>query len=436
MNYCPLGFKLTIGSDFLLQRGKIFKLLCFSTHMISRAIVVIHDTDLHGLSCGVNALYSLGSATPFSHFDPRSDMRTTPDNLANVIQKFGNVDLYILDIPIDVRNPKAYIDALISHTFKGRVIWMDHHGHSQWVDVLNRSGVIAVVYGSSYDLSMALPRMYNRVDKFTEEWALLGALADFDSSIATKVSREFEEIVCDIVDSVYKQQRSQLMQILGIREEVQFGNIGSLAKGIVEKGVEVSQFIEACKQIGKPIQVPQYNVLNNVVYTTQLPQVGLSWKTAWKLCCITGSKVAIVPAYNPARNEYSIIIATYWRESDEVRQIVEDFIRSKFSARTTVGHFGAKSIVLFSQSEIETIPQIAKELDELIQQRAYTPRVARLISDEYVAKAIVDDFKAILRRLTELIETQQKMYQEYLELKRRQVELLEKASEEEKRRYD
>ena len=341
--------------------------------MSTRSIIVIHDTDLHGLSCGVNALYSLSnvslSVLPFSHFDPRSDMRTTPDNLANVVEKFGNVDLYILDIPVDIRNPKRYIDVLISHAqYKGRVIWMDHHGHSQWVDILNRNGVIAIVYGTSYDLSMALPRMYNKVDKFTEEWALLGALADFDTSIANKVSREFEEIVCDIVDSVYKQQRSQLMQILGIREDVQFGNIGSLAKGIVEKGVEVHQFIEVCKQIGKPIQLPRYTVLNNVVYTTELPQTGFAWKTAWKLCCVTSSRVAIVPAFNPVRNEYLIIIATYWRESDEIRQIVDVFVKNKFGTRTIVGHLGARSVVLFSQSEIELIPQIAKELDELIQQ--------------------------------------------------------------------
>ena len=400
-----------------------------------KSTIIIHDTDLHGLTCGITALYALEGAIPLSHFDPRSELRTTPDNLANVIQNLGNADLYVLDIPIDVRNPKAYIDALIAHVqFKGRVVWMDHHGHSQWVDVLNRNGVFAVVFGTSYDLTMALPRMFSRVDSFVEGWAIIGALADFDPSIAPRVSRDLEEVVCDIVDSVYKQQRQQLMQVLNINEIPQYGNIGSISYGIATRRIEASQFIEACKSIGRPIPLPRtYGTLTNVVYTTEIPQSGLAWKTAWKLCLTTGCKVAMVPTYIPQRNQYSLIIATYWREDDRVRQAVEEFITMKFPGRQVVGHFGARSILLMAQNELEMIPQWARELDELISQRCYTPRTARLISDEYVARAIHEDYN----RIVQLLERIAKALEAGAEAKQRQVELLKELYEKDQRtRYD
>ena len=406
-----------------------------------KPITILCDTDLHGMSCGITALYTLlnqgFNVNIYSHFSTNpNEPTTTPTGLANVVENLGMTDLIILDIPVDVRNPKRFVDTLINHAqFKGKVLWLDHHGHSQWVDILNKNSVIAIVYGSSYDLSLAVPRMYNRVDSFVEKWALLGALADFDTSIANRISREFEEIVCDVVDSAYKQSLQQIKQQLNIPSNPSMGNIGELIHGIVTRRIETEQFIEVCKQVAKPIPLPQYTTLNNVVYTTQIPQSGLAWKTAWKLCCISQSKVAIVPTFNPRTNQYAIIIATYWR-NEEIKPIIEEFIKKKFTGRQIVGHFGARSIALFSQSEIETIPQIARELDEFIQQRIYRPRITHLISDSYVAEALAQDFKAVLNELKEIHKRMTEMYKEYLELKRRQVELLERSTERERTRYD
>jgi len=396
----------------------------------TRPRIVIHDTDLHGLTCGIAALYAMPDASAYSHFDPQSPMRTTPDNLANVVMSLGAADLWILDIPIDIRNPKAVIDALVSHQqYKGRVYFLDHHGHSQWTAELARQGVGVAIFGSSYDLTLAVPRIFNRSDRFVEDWALLGAVADFDTSIASRVSRDFEETVCDIIDSVYKLMRPQLLSRLGITENPSLGNIGSLSWGIVQRRIDIYQFIEVCRELGKPLEVPQYSTVGNVVFTTQVPPPGLSWKVAWKLCLITGAKVALVPAFVPMRNQYTVIVATYWREGDAVRQAVENFVTSTFIGRQIVGHIGARSILLFSESEIQNIPMWARQLDEMISQQIYTPRVTRLINDELVARSLAEDFRAILARLTQILEEQRKMYQEYLELKRQQVELLRQTTQ-------
>jgi len=148
---------------------------------------------------------------------------------------------------------------------------------------------------------------------------------------------------------------------------------------------------------------------------------------------VSGAKVAVVPTFVPQRNQYSAIFATYWRESDEVRQVVDVFINATFVGRQVVGHSGAKSVALLSEQEVQNIPTWARQLDEALSQRIYTPKVTTFIPDSMVARALSQDFGAILQRLTEILETQRRMYQEYLELKRRQVQLLEQTGDSRRR---
>jgi len=397
-----------------------------------KTLLVIHDTDLHGFSCGVNALYVLKD---FANVNVYSDFpKTTPMSLAEVIESLGICDLIIMDIPIDIRNPKRYIDSLMSHAqYKGKVFWLDHHGHSQWVSELNKQGVTAIVYGTSYDLSLSVPRMYGKVDSFVEKWALIGALADFDTSIADKVSRDLEELVCEYLDQALKFQRESLARHLNISIDTSKGNVGYLSYGIATKMIEPDLVLDYARVVTNPLQIPNYNTIGSVVYTTQLPQVGLQWKTAWKLCLLTSTKVAIVPAFNPRLNQYAIIIAKYWRAEPEIAQIIEEFVQKEFSGRQIVGHIGARSISLMSESEIQNIPEIARKLNEYIESKIYTPRTTRLVNEQVVARALHQDFSLILQKLTEILEEQRKMYEEYLKLKRRQVELLEETRE---TRYD
>jgi len=399
-----------------------------------RKVYVIHDTDLHGGSCGINAYYALRNAgidaDVYSHFSTNpNEPSTTPVGLAQFIENLGNIDLIILDIPIDVRNPKRYVDALVSHAkYKGRVVWLDHHGHSQWVDELNRNGVFAAVFGTSYDLALAVPRMFAKTDSFTEKWALIGAVGDFDESIANRVSTDLEIDVAEYLDQAWKFHREQLAQRLGIPLRLYKGNVGFLTAGIAELQIEPEQVIEVAKQLVSPLVLPRYEIVGDVVYTTELPAQGLAWKTAWKLCAVTGAKVAIVPTYNPRTNQYAIIIAKNWRHP-EVTDVIEQYIQRRFSGRQIVGHPGARSISMMSLDEAKTlIPQVARELNEEISRTLYVPRAARLISDRYVAEAVHSDFQAIMRTLAEILNEMRRMYSEYLELKKRQVELLEKIS--------
>jgi len=408
----------------------------------TRPITVIHDTDIHGATCGINAIYALvqskyapSQITVYSHFSTTpSEPTTTPSGLVQVLQSLGRTDLIVLDIPVDIRNPRAYVEALITHAqYRGKVFWADHHGHSEWVSALNKCGVTAVVVGSSYDLSMLFPRMYDVVDSFVEGWSIIGAIADFDPTIAPKVPTDLEEDVCDILDQTWKVKREQLMRLLGISSAPHLGNIGQITWDIALRRIEPEKVIEAAKQLSQPLQLPQYGTIGDVVYTTQLPPPGLAWKTAWKLCLVTGCKAAVVPAFNPRLNQYTVIIARYWRTSEEIAQVIENYVQRRFAGRQIVGHPGARSVALFSQNELQMIPEIARELAEELERQVYTPRTVRLINERVVAEALHKDFTELLRAIKELLRQQTEMYREYLDLKRRQVELLEQLRQREAR---
>jgi len=342
-----------------------------------RKTIVIHDTDVHGFSCGVTALYALMksgvSSDAFSNFSTKpGELATNPWGLANVVRNLGVADLVILDIPVDDRDPKSYVDALISHArYKGRVLWADHHGHSSWVDELNKNGVTAIVVGSSFELALLIPRMYGKVDGFVEKWALVGAIADFDTSIASKVPTELEIDVAEYLDPVMKFKRDALADALGIGSIYRSlvpskGNVGALSYLIAEHGIEVARVIEIAKRLGSPIPLPRYEIVGDVVYTTELPPQGLSWKVAWKLCAVTGAKVAIVPAFNPRTNQYAVIIAKNWRHP-EVTEAIERYVNTRFAGRQIVGHPGARSISMMSLDEVkQVIPQIARELSTYV----------------------------------------------------------------------
>jgi hypothetical protein len=92
--------------------------------------------------------------------------------------------------------------------------------------------------------------------------------------------------------------------------------------------------------------------------------------------------------------------------------------------RQTIGHDDAFSVRALDYNDARSLAeQLFNQLEAL------TPRVTHLINDSNVAEAVRADFNTILQTLTRILEQQNKMYQEYLELKRQQVELLRRTTD-------
>jgi hypothetical protein len=93
--------------------------------------------------------------------------------------------------------------------------------------------------------------------------------------------------------------------------------------------------------------------------------------------------------------------------------------------RTTIGHDDAFSV---RATDINDARNVAETIFNNLES-APVSRMTRLINEATVAESIRSDFNTILSLLTRILQQQSEMYREYLELKKKQVELLERVSQ-------
>jgi len=414
--------------------------------MSYKNVFVVSDTDIHGgisLLVAVKAFQCVGvNVNYYSHFElvrppnlPRQPV-TTPqwlaESLPRIVVPSPNLELYVLDIPVDIQKPLQFIETVKQYTI-GKVTFIDHHGHNQYTYMMYREGINVVITGTSFDMTMYIPRLLNVADKELEQWAIIAATADFDSSVIEKISGNIEEAVLEYLDQAWKFELEKLPEIS--QNIPRYGKVGAIVNWIIRRNMGPQEFLEYARNITKPIEVPEYNVRGHVAYTITPPKPGLAWKVAWKICLLSGAKVGVVYAESPRGP--AVIVAKYWKSPPEIAETVDKVVSEVSGGRSVVGHPGARSILARSREDaLSLINEIVNRLNEEIESKVYTPRAAVLINERTVARAIESDFRMILRTLAEILEAQRKMYQEYLELKRRQVELLERLREREETRAD
>lgn len=407
---------------------------------------IVYDTDGHGGLSGYIAIRAFEKAgykdlRHYSHFEPvrppqtPSRPVTNPMWLATFLPELvapGFADLVVIDIPIDIQNPKRFVDILSSYVFGNhRTIFIDHHGHSEWTRILFESGVETIIQPTSYDMSLYLPRALGVCDRDDERLALIAAICDFDESVAHKVSSDFEELVAEYFDSAWKFGFRSIDEIRAL--EARFGNVGAIVEWFKIRNLGPEEILELAREYGQAVPLIDHETRGDVVVARGTPPQGQAWKALAKLVRVTGAPVATMLAQTP--RGISVIVACDWKKKAQYATIVDDVVLEVAKGRPVVGHPGAKSIAVTSREEgEELLEELVAKLNAEISRRIYACKVAHLINVEHVSEALHEDFRQILQRLTEILETQREMYKEYLELKRKQVELLERVSEE--RRYD
>jgi len=403
---------------------------------------IISDTDLHGamsLLIAIKTFRKIGQIPQwYSHFEPTmkempvTNPRYLADALPKIVMPREDLELYILDIPIPVEAPVKFIETLRQYTI-GKVYFIDHHGHSEHLPRLVKSGVVVYLTESSYGMSLYLPRLYNVVDDELEKWALIGAIADYDESIADKVSKDLEELVTDYLDPFFKYGIRQIEETQ--RYVNMYGNVGSIVDWIITKGYGPEDLLNLAREEQPPLPTVPHEIRGDVLIMTGKAQMGLVWKCLGKLLRESECPVGVTIQENP-RGVF-VVVATNWRVKSRYAPIVERVIEEVSAGRAYFGHPGARSIQARSWDDARELQErLVQRLNEEISRTYYVPKTVRLISEKSVSKALHEDFRALLRRLTDLIEAQRKMYEEYLDLKRRQVELLEELRREREARAD
>lgn len=406
-------------------------------------IALIADTDMHGglsLAASWLALRKAGiePEIAYSNFQlvPRGQEPTEPVTNAQWLEKSITKivpldfkgDIYILDIPANSMRLADHVAVLRQYVERGsRVYVVNKAGHEspEVLKMYMEAGIDYIPVESDYAVAMFIPRKLGIEDEEIKRMAKWAALADFDSSIESKVTAEEEELVTEIIDRYWKFESKKDPAIPGEYRE-KHGNVGSLARMIVENGLDWLE--NRAKELVKGIPAPEYEVVGDVAIVKGPDIPGLAWKLVAKACRISGAKVGVIVSKTPRGD--SLIIATNWRWKAKMPQligIVDRVAQEIAGDRIVIGNPGARSIFLKSAEEAkQLIEQAVSKLNNYIQASAYSPETT---TDKELAETLLADIHAFMQKLEEILQQQQKMYKEYQELKKRHESIIKKREE-------
>jgi len=433
-----------------------------------KEVAVKTDTDVDGGTAGIIAYSALKMAgyrpRVYSHYAERGSNQpgtyAAQYRMKDVLQYLGGDygAVITIDIPpaAELQRRAENLDTIRQLTSAGvPVIVYDQYDHAplEYWNQLKGAGAIARLYWDGMSVKLGLPVDLGVYDPVFEKFALLGSVADNDQNVSAMTSREFEEFVNRVVDAVHKGPMRQYLREIGISIET-YGNTGAEIVFVVDRlNLDYDKYIEVIKELEPRIPPDQrlppaplhYRSLQYVVVADAEQNriaSGLMWKFAWLLTYTTGAPAAVVYGPSP-RGGYTILIAGYWRRKHEVAPIVEELARdlaNRIPDSLITGHYGARSVGSARMTK-ETAEQLALEVARRLNE-AYETRVLGITSQasrvllgigagifEEFAKAINADLRTILERIAAIEERQLQLYQEYLELKRRQVELLERMNQ-------
>jgi hypothetical protein len=290
------------------------------------------------------------------------------------------------------------------------VIIYDHHE----TDVQFIPQLIArmVVFPNATRMAEVLSDENNRT------LAYIGVIADRDSSILSVMARDEVERLMSLANALDVLVRQDALQtarnLITAVDPIQW--LGSQANSVVYPPAQYAQSVEIIRR--------GYNTL--LVDVTKLPQNagGWSWKIMEFVAFINNVDyvVAVSQTLDRQTNQQVPIVQVikYWlSQRPSPRPQLQPIM-----GRQTIGHDDAFSVRALDYNDARSLAeQLFNHLEAL------TPRVSHLIDDSNVAMAVRADFNAILQTLTKILEQQNRMYQEYLELKRQQVELLRRTTD-------
>jgi hypothetical protein len=339
---------------------------------------------------------------------------TGPEQLPNYIDTFFptlvNHDVEIIDIPVNVRNPKQYIDTINRLAQNTSVTIFDHHKTDyQFVTQMNAK---VVIFGSGVEMAEALSNEQNI------SLAYIGVVADRDSSILSRFIR-------DVVNAELLPLANKLDMLVRQDADVALKNLITASNPVEYlRSVNVQYPPEA---LAKQVSIVRRGLNTVLIDMTTVPAQQISawsWKTMEQVAITNRADyvVAVAEAFDRQVNTYVPVVQVikYWlSDRPSPRPQLQPIL-----GRTTVGHDDAFSVRALDKNDALQLAQ--KMFEEL---EVLTPRVTHLISDQFLASSIKSDYNAILQKLSQILELQTKMYSEYLELKKKQVELLERTAE-------
>jgi hypothetical protein len=371
---------------------------------------VIGHFDAHGTS--TVAAYARSNNVPVDNVYVKFP-DTGPERITDFIDTFFptlvKYDVVMIDIPVNLKNPRAWVDAVNRLAMNTSVTIYDHHE----TDVQFIPQLIArmVVFPNATRMAEVLSDENNRT------LAYIGVIADRDSSILSTMSRdEVERLMslANVLDVLVRQDVQTVRNLITTADPIQW--LRAQAVSVAYPPAQLMSSVEILRR--------GYNTL--LIDMTKLPQSAGGW--SWKIMELVAyiNNIDYVVAINQTLDRQTnqqvpiVQVIRYWLSNrPSPRPQLQPIM-----GRQTIGHDDAFSI---RAMDLNDARQLADQLFNHLE--ALTPRVTHLVNDANVAEAVRADFNTILQLLVKILQQQNEMYREYLDLKKQQVELLRRTAD-------
>jgi len=384
---------------------------------------VVGGYDVHGTTTAVSIARALKI--------PLEDLLIKyPDTSPELLPKFlyslnlYGSEVFIVDIAINVKNPSDFINTIKVVADNNALTFFDHHETNyKFLSMLPRN-VRFLQFNNSGAMAKAISETFNIRDDW--ELMLVGVIGDRDDAIKELISTESLEF-------------NKLYNIANILDVLVRQNLTGTIEGLYHDGI---RYVE--KLMGSvnypPVQIADQLIANNKVtrygniivadvVNLQSTMTQWLWKTYDELLRRFQADylVGIAKVLDRQINTYvdTVFVVRYWlSESPPPKQLIADII----SGRKVIGHDTAFSVSATSPQDAQKLAQdIVNKLQEGFSVTAsYIPAkdVARSLQHDF--RAILEKQTEILQTLTQILDEQRKNYEKYLDLKERQVTGMEK----------
>lgn len=365
--------------------------------------IVIAGPDAHGVATLAARLIVLRARgeepLPVARF-PDTTPRAAAETFAKIAEQYEAVrGTEVIDIPVNVQAPAAYIEALAR--LPQPVRYYDHHETTlPHIESMIERGVTPVVTSDAVAMAVALG-----LSKCNRAWELakIGIVADRDPAILRVEKRLFVENkllpLANKLDVLVRNPR-----LVNAEDQAELARMlaeygpAMLEQTNVEYPPERLVYDVKIDEAGDAAVLADFTVLDPARTSMWVP------KTMEQLALRHGSDivVAVVPGWNPRTKTiegYDVRVIRYWlsRYPLSAEQLARDVIEHMAPRGRVVGHENYVSIRL---SSIEEARRVAQEIYRRAEGKVSS--VAYLINDELVAMAVRRDYEKIINMLEEV----------------------------------
>ena len=390
------------------MRGKMEKMGANWALAQSARTVVVGHFDVHGVCAAYLAARALDATEVYCNYP-----QTAPENLIPTLQNLyaaapGRLRIVIVDIPVDLKNPLAFIRGLEDLAARHEIVFIDHHETS--IQFMPQFKNVKAIYvgPSALVLNETLLRMIPNPTTEDNLLAVVGAVGDRDPEVIKRGIFTLDaQGLADGLDVLVRQPNGAL----------------SVARALVQNPADV--LARARAEAGKiPTAQLRQRVGPVAVAQGPLPS-GWGPKALERLAFAVGAWYGTGWGIDERSKQPIVRAIIRWDVAAKMPNLPLPgaTARALWPTRNIIGHPAAPSVAAVSEAEAqEMVLQWARAIADSATKSA-SPSVTTFIPESRVGELFVE----VLQRLEQILEEQRRMYAEYIELKRKQVELLEKT---------